>query len=63
MFVEKEFVAMVPDYLVAKFQLKTGVDVPQDILGEIVEEAEKYSEKDKKFKEQVEIRNQADQLI
>ena len=42
LFVEKEFVAMVPDYLVAKFQLKSGVDVPRDILGEIVEEAEKF---------------------
>ncbi len=29
----------------------------------IIEEADKYSEKDKKFKEQVEVRNQADQLI
>jgi len=29
----------------------------------IIEESEKYAEEDKKFKEQVEVRNQADQLI
>jgi molecular chaperone DnaK len=29
----------------------------------IIEEADKYAEEDKKFKEQVELRNQADQLI
>ena len=29
----------------------------------IIEEADKYEEEDKKFKEQVEVRNQADQLI
>ncbi|WP_455391759.1 molecular chaperone DnaK [[Eubacterium] cellulosolvens] len=34
-----------------------------DEKDEIIDEAEKYQEEDKKFKEQVEIRNQADQLI
>ena len=29
----------------------------------IIEEADKYSDEDKKFKEQIEVRNQADQLI
>ena len=34
-----------------------------DEKDKIIEESEKYSEKDKKFKEQVEVRNAADQLI
>ncbi len=34
-----------------------------DEKDEIIKESEKYSEEDKKFKEQVEIRNQTDQLI
>ena len=34
-----------------------------DEKDKIIDEAEKYGEEDKKFKEQVEVRNQADQLI
>ena len=42
LFVEKEFLCMIPDYLVNEYQLKKGVDVPRDILDTIFYESEKF---------------------
>ena len=42
LFVEKEFLCMIPDYLVNEYQLKKGIDVPQEVLDTIFFESEKF---------------------
>jgi regulatory protein len=42
LFIEKEFVCTVPDYIVDEYKLKHGVDVPQDVLDTIIAESNKF---------------------
>ncbi len=42
LFINKKFLCTVPDYVVQEYHLKKGVDVPPDVLEDIVYKSEKF---------------------
>ena len=47
----------------ASIRITASTKLPKDEIDQMVKEAEKYSEEDKKRKEEIELRNQADSLV
>jgi molecular chaperone DnaK len=47
----------------ASIRITASTKLPKDEIDEMVKEAEKYSEADRKQKEEIELRNQADSLV
>ncbi|HUV03117.1 MAG TPA: molecular chaperone DnaK [Desulfobacteria bacterium] len=47
----------------ASIRITASTKLPKDEIDQMVKEAEKYSEEDKKCKEEIELRNQADSLV